>query len=250
MLVDAPEGTQVGPKRRARPLAGVAMDLALAITIVIPRPFAHPVGSRGMARMAAAITLPFVGIEQRAALGHVFRDEVVAGLPVRMVTDPPALLACLARDDADDRGTIVRIGAVPFALIGALAWRIKRVAMRRTFFPLRSGTARRTQRRCPSSGGWVPWRSHGSGCAAAGYGVAYATVPALGPGGPSTHLWPHRAAAVPAQRIVAVAGPTAVSREMALGKEQATLGASTVRALQALRVEMPFEPKHADAVIQ
>jgi hypothetical protein len=32
--------------------------------------------------------------------------------------------------------------------------------------------------------------------------------------------------------------------------EQASLGVPTVRARQAIRVEMPFEPSRADAVIQ
>jgi hypothetical protein len=65
--VDAPESAQLRPERRARPLAGVAMDLALAITIIIPRPFVHTVANRGMGRMAATIALPFVGIKQSAA---------------------------------------------------------------------------------------------------------------------------------------------------------------------------------------
>jgi hypothetical protein len=64
------------------------MDPALAITIIIPRPFAHTVGNRGMARMAAAITLPFVGIEQGAAWGLGVGNEGVAGLPIRVVPDP------------------------------------------------------------------------------------------------------------------------------------------------------------------
>ena len=117
--MDTPEGTQVGTERCARPLTGVAMDLAATIPIVIPCPFAHPVGHRGMARMAPTITLPFIGIEPRATGGHVGSNKNVAGLPVRMVADPPALLARVARDDADDGGPIVDIGAVALALIGA-----------------------------------------------------------------------------------------------------------------------------------
>ena len=148
LFVDTPEGTQIGPECRAHSPASVAMDLALTITIVIPRPFAHPVGNRGMARMAPPITLPFIGIEQCAAGRHTVSNKVVAGLPVRMVADPPALLSCVARDDADDGGTIVGIGTVPFALIGVPAWRIVGVAMRRAFFPPRSGTVRPPQRRC------------------------------------------------------------------------------------------------------
>ena len=64
-LVDPTDGTQVGAECRSCPFADVAVDLALAITITIPRPFAPPVGNGGMARMAAKIALPFVGIEPR-----------------------------------------------------------------------------------------------------------------------------------------------------------------------------------------
>jgi hypothetical protein len=91
--VDTPESTQIGPERCAHPLAGIAMDLALTITIVIPRPFAHPMGNRGMAPMTATITLPFISIEQRATRRHVVSNQVAAGLSVGMVADPPALLA-------------------------------------------------------------------------------------------------------------------------------------------------------------
>ena len=69
LLVDTPEGTQIRAKRRACSLAGVAVDLALAIPIIIPCPFVHTVADGGMGRMAAAITLPFVRVEQRAARG-------------------------------------------------------------------------------------------------------------------------------------------------------------------------------------
>jgi hypothetical protein len=151
LFVDTPEGTQVGTKRRPRPLTGVAMDLALAVAVVIARPFAHPVGNRGMARMAPSLTLPFIGIEPRAPGGHVVGNKVVTGGPVRMVADPPALLAGVARDDAEDGGTIVGIGAVPFALMGASTGWIGGIAMRRAFFPPRCGPARRPQRRCRSS---------------------------------------------------------------------------------------------------
>ena len=76
LLVDSPEGTQVGPKRRTRSLTGVAMHLTLAITIVIPRPFAYTMADRGMGGMTAPVALPFVGVQQHAASGNVFGDEV------------------------------------------------------------------------------------------------------------------------------------------------------------------------------
>ena len=70
--MDTSEGTQVGAERRTRPFAGVAVDLASAIPIIIPRPFVHAMADRGMGRMAAAVALPFVGIEHRAAAAGTF----------------------------------------------------------------------------------------------------------------------------------------------------------------------------------
>jgi hypothetical protein len=82
LFVDTLEGTHIGPERCTRPLAGVTMDLALPITMVIPRPFAPPVGNRGMVWMTATITLPFIDIEQRTTRRHVVSNQVTAGLPV------------------------------------------------------------------------------------------------------------------------------------------------------------------------
>ena len=45
---------------------------------------------------------PLVGVECRAASGDVVRNQVAAGLSVRMVADPQALLARVARDHTDD----------------------------------------------------------------------------------------------------------------------------------------------------
>jgi hypothetical protein len=48
LLVVAPEGPHVGPKCRTCSLTGVAMDFALAITIIIARPFVDPMANSGM----------------------------------------------------------------------------------------------------------------------------------------------------------------------------------------------------------
>ena len=71
LLVNAPEGAQVGTKRCPRSFAGVAVDLANTIVIIVTCPLPGAVTHRGMGRMAATIALPFVGIEQRGARGHV-----------------------------------------------------------------------------------------------------------------------------------------------------------------------------------
>jgi hypothetical protein len=158
LLMNTSKGTEVGTKRSPCALAGIAMDLALPITIIIPRPFAHTMSNRGMVRMAAAITLPLIGIEPRAADRDVLRDQPRAGARIGVVTDPPALLARVARDDADDGRPIIGVGAVPFALIGAPPGRIRGISMRCAFFPPRFGTARRLRRQCPPSPPSVPSR--------------------------------------------------------------------------------------------
>jgi hypothetical protein len=158
------KGPQVGAECRSCPFAGVAMDLALAIPMIIPRPFAHPVGHGGIARMTATIALPFGGIEPCAARGHVVGHEGVADLPVRMVTDPPALLARVARDDADDGGRCRALGAY-WRAAGVDRWDRDAAC----FFPPRSGTARPPQRLYRSSRRLVPCRSGWFGCAAASF---------------------------------------------------------------------------------
>ena len=55
----------------------------------------------------------------------------------------------------------------------------------------------------------------------------------------------------PGQRgIVALAGPAAVGRKVALVTEQAPFGAATAWAYQPVRVEIALQPEDADAVVQ
>ena len=151
LRVNAPEGTQVGAKRCTRSFAGVAVDLADAIMIIITCPLPSAMTHRGMSRMAAVITLPFIRVEERALPRDILRDQGGTGAPVRVITHPKTLLARLARDHPDHGGTLIGIGAVPLALIGTPAWRIRGVAMGCAFFPQRSDTIRRPQRRCRAS---------------------------------------------------------------------------------------------------
>ena len=126
------------------------MDFASAITIIISRPFVDTMADRGMGWMTAPVALPFVGVQPRAASRNVFGEEGTACPPVRVVAHPEALLTRVARDDADDGGPIVGIGAVAFALIGPSTWRVTGIAMGRAFFPPRSGTVRQPQKPCRS----------------------------------------------------------------------------------------------------
>ena len=148
--MNAPKTTQIGPERCASPLAGIAVDLAAAIAIIIPRPLVHTMPDSGMRWMAPPVALPLVGIELRAVSGDVLRYQCRAGMPIGMVANPEALLARVPRDDADNGWTIVGVGPMPSPLIGPPTGRIIGVRMGRAFFPPRFGTARRPQRPCPA----------------------------------------------------------------------------------------------------
>ena len=70
-----PQRTQIRPERRARSLAGVAVDVAAAIPIRLPCPLMSTVVDGGMSRMIPPIALPLIGIELRAAGGNVLRTQ-------------------------------------------------------------------------------------------------------------------------------------------------------------------------------
>jgi hypothetical protein len=75
LLMDTPEGPQVRPECRTCPFAGVAMDLAVAIAVIIAGPFMRTVTYRGMGWMTPLVALPFVRVQLRAASWNVFGDE-------------------------------------------------------------------------------------------------------------------------------------------------------------------------------
>src|SRR3712207_112841 len=105
------------------------MHFTSAIAISIPRPFAYTMADRGMGWMTAPVALPFIGVQPRAASRNVVGDEATTRPRVRVVAHPQALLARVARDDADDGGPIVGIGAMAFALISTSTWRVTGIAM-------------------------------------------------------------------------------------------------------------------------
>jgi hypothetical protein len=161
-------------------------------------------------------------------------------------------------------GGLVRIRPGPFALVGTPAGWIRRVKVRRAFFPPRCGTARRPQRPSHASHRSGRSRSGDLEYAAAGYGAVSVTAPARGRGGLSARPWQFRGVAALAslvvaasfrrpsrqQGIVAITGPTAVCRKIPLGTEHAPFGVPTVGAYEPTWVEVTFQPNRANAVIQ
>jgi hypothetical protein len=148
LLMNASKHTQGGPERRASSLAGIAVDFAAAIPVIITGPLVHAMAHSGMGRMAATIALPFVRVQDRAGAWDILGNQAVAGTLVRVIANPATLFARLSRDHADNRGTIVRRGAVPSPLIGPPPGWVIGSRMGRAFFPPRSDRARRSQRRC------------------------------------------------------------------------------------------------------
>ena len=157
-----------------------------------------------------------------------------------MVADPPALLPRLARDHTDDGRTIVGIGPVSFLLVGTSPGWIRGVKMGRAFFPPRSGTVHRPQRPCqtsPRSGrsrsGW-PWMR----CRRVWSCFRDPSQPAARRAVDSPLAIPRRnrtkrRGSLPRlcedgpgqQGIIALAGPTAGGRKVALGTEQRAVSA-------------------------
>jgi hypothetical protein len=126
------------------------MHFASAIAIIIPRPFVSTMADGGMNWMTAAVALLFVGVQPCATSWNIIGDERAASPCVRVVAHPKALLARVPRNEADDGGPIVGIGAVALALIGASTRWVTGIAMGRAFFPPRSGRVRRLQTPCRS----------------------------------------------------------------------------------------------------
>jgi hypothetical protein len=196
--MDPAEGTQGGPKGRAGPCTGVAVHLAAAIAIIIPRPLVHAVANGGMGWMVAPIALPVVGIQPRADGWDRLREQGSAGACIGMVAAPQALLARVPRHHTDDGRAIVSVGAMPFSLVGTSPGWIRGSRLGRALFPPRCGTARRPRRLCPSSRRSVRSRSEGPEDAAVAYGAVCVSAPTRAPGGPSVLPWPSRVAVVPA----------------------------------------------------
>lgn len=186
----------------------MAVHLTSAIAIIIPRPLSHAVAHCGMGGMAAPIALPLVGLERRAPPWDVRRDEGRARACVRMLTPPEAGLARLPRHHTDDGGTIVGVGAVALALIGAATGRVGGVAMRPAVVPPRAETAHPPHTSRQSSVSSV--RSGSGGLAPAGVTSALAcvTTPTRGPRAPLVRPWLSREAAAPGWLVVAASSRT------------------------------------------
>ena len=86
--MDAAERPEVGAECGASPFAGVAVDLAVAVPIVVPCPLVHAVADGSVGRIAAPVTLPFVRVEDRAVPRNILGNQGRASTLIRMIADP------------------------------------------------------------------------------------------------------------------------------------------------------------------
>lgn len=126
--------------------AGVGVDFADAVAVIVTCPFVLPVTNRGVRARHILIAAPFVGVTHRGSLRRR-RDVLLQGWLVGMRNDGQPYLPTLTPKGPDDRRTIILIGAMTFAFIGATTRWIVGVEMRFAFFPPRSETSPRFQSR-------------------------------------------------------------------------------------------------------
>lgn len=80
------------------------MDPTLAIPSILPCPLVHAMAPSRMGWMAAPVALPLIRVQGGAAPGEILGHQGMAGALIRVVTDPQALLPCVARDETNDGG--------------------------------------------------------------------------------------------------------------------------------------------------
>jgi hypothetical protein len=114
-LMDAAEGTPVGPQRRTSPFTGMAVHFASALAIILPR--------------------PLVGAEPCASSGDLLCDQGCTGACVHMVAHPEKVLTRVPRHHTYEGGTIIGRDPMPLLFSGAPPRRIAGVRMRRAVFP-------------------------------------------------------------------------------------------------------------------
>jgi len=147
-FVDTAKRAQKIACGRPQPFDGVGMHFPDAIPILIAGPFLLAVPHRVMSPFDAVVALPLIRITGGACLS-VAVDVFLQRLAIGMLAHAQSTLPTLPADGADDGRTIVLIGPVPTAFVGAAARRIARVAVFVAFFPPRSETSPRFPSRCP-----------------------------------------------------------------------------------------------------
>ncbi len=140
--MNIPQGTQEVGHSRPHPLARVDGDFAEAIAIIIPRSFFLAVADGRVHTDNVVVTLPLVG-EHHSLRQSEGMDVADQSLFVGMVDHPQTDLPALTSNGANNRGSVMVIGAVPTSFVRSSARWISRMTVRFPFFPPHSETSRR-----------------------------------------------------------------------------------------------------------
>jgi len=195
------ERPQEGAQASAHPFTPIAMHFALPVAIVITRPLLLSVFDGRVLLLVPVVTALFVRIDDRPFWRYCFSKNTLASGLVALADHPAALFATLAADNVNDRRPIVVVGARAWRLSRTTTWRVVRIAMRRTFFPLRSGTTRRPRRSALPSCRLEPSHSDWLAAVAARYGRFGARDAAHAPAERSIRPWQWRGARAAASPV-------------------------------------------------
>jgi hypothetical protein len=178
LFMNTAKGPQKITCRRPQTFDSIGMNFAHAITIVISRPLVLAVTDCAVCPLDSLVALPFIGVTLGRLLGKLMH-VLPQSLTVCRRTDSAAALPTLSPNGADNRWSIIVIGAVPALLVSSATRRIIGIRVLFAFFPPRSETSRPFQSPCLAvgSGSTSDTRSVGCACATCARSAAIVQVP-------------------------------------------------------------------------
>lgn len=117
------------------------MNFAKTVAVIIARPFLAAVTHGGVRTKDRWIAVRFIGIDDATRPGAAM-DVSTQGLGRGIGFDPHPDVSGVAPHPADNRRTVLGVGAAPTALVRSAARRVSRVTLGCSFSPPRFGTFR------------------------------------------------------------------------------------------------------------
>ena len=123
LLMNAAKGTQEITNGRPNAFNGIGVNFSNPIGISVCCPLPLTVAHRGMTAVESQVALPLIGINGSLLLGELmdmFRKCLLVGLSYH----PESHLTALPAHRANNRRSVIGIGAPSLALIGTPAGRV------------------------------------------------------------------------------------------------------------------------------
>src|SRR5437773_11282306 len=139
--MNATERSQESAQARPQAFEGVSMNFSDAIAVIIARPLLAAVTNGSVRTKDRHIAVRLVGVEDSARPGAAM-DVPTQGFAVGIGFDSHPHVSGVAPHHADNRRTVIGIGASSTTLVGSTARWVSRVKVRLAFFPPRSETFR------------------------------------------------------------------------------------------------------------